>query len=163
MENQALQEYKVYQQQHGHPNLKVDKSGLCISVSNPWLAGSPDGLVSDPRGDDTSEHLGLAEIKNPFSSRSQTLIEATKKSTFCLEKDDDTTTGFRLKPRHDYHYQVQTLLYCTNRHFVVRRDICATYTPGSIMGCCQSSKTVQILYFLLCYQSWHVLVTTREE
>ena len=46
MENRALQEYKVYQQQHGHPNLKVDKSGLCISVSNPWLAGSPDGPVA---------------------------------------------------------------------------------------------------------------------
>ena len=92
---------------------------------DPWLAGSPDGLVSDPCGDDTSEHLGLVEIKTPFSSRSQTLIEATKKSTFCLEKDDDTTTGFRLKPRHDYYYQVQTLLYCTSRHwcdFVVRTD-----------------------------------------
>ena len=92
---------------------------------DPWLAGSPDGLVSDPCGDDTSEHLGLVEIKNPFSSRSQTLIQATKKSTFCLEKDDNTTNGFRLKPRHDYHYQVQTLLYCTNRHwcnFVVRTD-----------------------------------------
>ena len=29
---------------------------------DPWLAGSPDGLVSDPCGDDTSEHLGLVEI-----------------------------------------------------------------------------------------------------
>ena len=28
-----------------------------------------------------------------------------------------------------------------------QRDICATYTPGSIMSCCQSSKTVQILFF----------------
>ena len=57
-----------------------------------WLAGSPDGQVSDPCGDDTSEHLGLVEIKNPFSSQSQTLIEATNTSTFCLEKDDDTTS-----------------------------------------------------------------------
>ena len=55
MENQALQEYyKVYQQQHGHPNVDFAYSA--------WLAGSPDGLVSGPCGDDSSEHLGLVEI-----------------------------------------------------------------------------------------------------
>ena len=30
---------------------------------DPWLAGSPDGLVSDLCGDDTYEHIGLVEIK----------------------------------------------------------------------------------------------------
>ena len=124
MENRAVLEYEAYQQQHGHPNLKVEKCGLYVSLSDPWLAGTPDGMVSDPIGDDASEHLGLVEIKNPFSLRSQTLMEATLKSAFCLERDG-TTYSFRLKPRHDYYHQVQTQLYCTRRHwcdFVVRTN-----------------------------------------
>ena len=73
---------------------------------------------------DASEHLGLVEIKNPFSLQSKTLMEVTLKSAFCLERDG-TTNSFRLKPRHDYYHQVQTQLYCTRRHwcdFVVRTN-----------------------------------------
>lgn len=122
MENKAMQEYVTYQQQHGHPNLKVEKCGLFISLNNPWLAGTPDGLVNDPISDNASLNLGIVEIKNPFSIRSQTLMEAIQNSTFCLEKKD---TNISLKHRHDYYYQIQVQLYCTERYwcdFVVRTE-----------------------------------------
>jgi len=81
IEETAKCEYQTCQQQHGHPGLTVDSIGLSISLDDPWLAASPDGLVNDPS--DTSHPLGLVEIKkNPHSTRSQTLTEAFKKPTF---------------------------------------------------------------------------------
>ena len=116
MEDTAKREYQTYQQQHGHPDLTVDNSGLFISLDDPWLAATPDGLVNDPS--DTTHPMGLVEIKNPHSARSQTLTEASKK---CLEQN----SSFQLKTRLDYYYQIQTQLYCTGRHwcdFVLRTD-----------------------------------------
>ncbi len=85
----------------------MSKSGLVISVSNPWLAASPDGVVSDPS--ETTQ--GLVEVKTPFSMKENTLEEACKTSSFCLERKNDE---YQLKTRHDYFYQVQCQLYCTN-------------------------------------------------
>ena len=51
-------------------------------------------------------------------------MEATQKSTFCLEQIKNSSS-FRLKACHDYYYQIQTQLYCTGRQwcdFVVRTD-----------------------------------------
>ena len=62
----AKREYQTYQQQHGHPGLAVDSSGLFISLDDPWLAASPDGLVNDLS--DASHPVGLVEIKNPHSA-----------------------------------------------------------------------------------------------
>ena len=121
MEERACQQYKTYMKQTGHPDLTTDVCGLFVSLDNPWLAGTPDGLVNDPN-DDTSKSLGLVEIKNPYSARNLTLEEAMKTPTFCLEHKDGL---FRLKRRHDYFYQVQCQLYCTKRDwcdFVVRTE-----------------------------------------
>ena len=109
--------------QNGHPNITVEECGLFVSLENPWLAGTPDGLVHDP-SPDASKPSGLVEIKNPYSARHLTLAEAVKSPTFCLQhkKEDDT---FQLKRRHDYYYQIQCQLYCTNRawcDFVLRTD-----------------------------------------
>ncbi len=122
MEETAKQHYQTHQQEHGHPGLRVNSCGLCVSLEDPWLAASPDGLVKDPS--DTSHPLGLVEIKNPYATRSQTLMEASKKSSFCLEHDNDKSL-FKLKTRHDYYFQIQTQLYCTGRHwcdFVLRME-----------------------------------------
>lgn len=121
MEDRTKVQYETYQRQHGHPGLKVENCGLFISQDNPWLAATPDGLVTDPS--DATQPLGLVEIKNPYTARSQTLMEASQKSSFCLEEKNNSS--FRLKIRHDYYYQVQTQLYCTGRHwcdFVLRTD-----------------------------------------
>ena len=120
MEDITKVEYEAYQRQHGHPDLKVESCGLAISLDSPWLAASPDGLVTDPS--EATGPLGVVEIKNPYTARSQTLAEACKKSSFCLENKKDS---FKLKTRHDYYYQIQTQLYCTRRcwcDFILRTD-----------------------------------------
>ena len=120
MEEKACKQYKTYMTQTGHPNLTTEACGLFVSLLNPWLAGTPDGLVNDPSN--TSQPLGLVEIKNPYAAQNKTLTEAVKTPAFCLEHKDGL---FRLKRRHNYYYQVQCQLYCTNRDwcdFVVRTD-----------------------------------------
>ena len=78
-EETTRQQYHTYMQQNGHPNLNVEACGLFVSLENPWLAGTPDGLVHDP---DTSQPLGLVEIKNPYSAQHLTLTEAIKSLHF---------------------------------------------------------------------------------
>ena len=53
------------------PGLKVWAMGLCVSVSHPWLAGRPDGAVTDP----TEEKQGLLEIKCPATAVNRTLAK----------------------------------------------------------------------------------------
>ena len=42
---------------------KWNNSGLVVSVTNPWLAASPDGLVYDTQADPPHS---LVEFKNPY-------------------------------------------------------------------------------------------------
>ncbi len=96
----------------------VTKCGLCVSVDNPWLAASPDGLVQDP----TEPSVGLLELK--YSKRNRTLVEACNPS-FCLKEESGTTTAYTVKIQHDYYFQVQCQLYCADKEwcdFVVRTE-----------------------------------------
>ncbi len=118
-ESSSLQ-YLAYMRENGHPSLQVEKCGLFVSLETPWLAASPDGLVHDP---DASYPDGLLEIKNPYSIRHMSLEEAVKTSSFCLEYKENK---FALKRRHDFYYQVQCQMYCTDRNwcdFVLRTDV----------------------------------------
>ncbi len=67
LEERAKKEYQTFQLQHGHLGLKVECCGLFVSLENPWLAATPDGLVADPSH--TTDPFGLLEIKNPYSIR----------------------------------------------------------------------------------------------
>lgn len=80
-EDTARQLYVTYMKANGHCNLTVDRCGLFVSLDNPWLASTPDGLVNDPC-DNASQSLGLVEIKNPYAARNLTLDEAMKSPTF---------------------------------------------------------------------------------
>ncbi len=121
-EESTRQQYETYMRQNGHPNLKVEKCGLFVSLENPWLASSPDGVVYDP--DDSIQPLGIIEIKNPYSLRQLTLAESIKNSSFCLELNkNDGTSDSR---KNMTYYQVQCQLHCTNRawcDFVLRTEI----------------------------------------
>ena len=101
-EDETRQMYETYQRQNGHPELTVTKCGLFVSLTNAWLAASPDGAVHDPSN--THDNNGLLEIKNPFSVWEKTLTEACANSSFCLEIKEDT---YKLKVRHDYYFQIQ--------------------------------------------------------
>ena len=122
MEQATIEQYVTYQRRHGHPDLRVNNCGLFISRLNNWLAATPDGIVHDPN---SAEHpFGLVEIKNPFLAKDMDLDEASCNSSFCLELDRKTKTR-RLKHRHDYYFQVQCQLYCTDKtwcDFVVRTN-----------------------------------------
>ena len=50
-----------------------------MSLTDPLLAGSPDGPVHDPS--DADHTPGLVEIRNLFSAREKTLNEASTSST----------------------------------------------------------------------------------
>ena len=52
------------------------KCGLVVSVTNPWLGASPDGLVHDPTSHPPD---GLVEFKNPYTAKEMTLDEAVSK------------------------------------------------------------------------------------
>ena len=69
-EEQTREEYQKYMKENGHS----------VSIESPWLAASPDGLVTDPQ--DEASPLGLVEIKNPHSAQEQTLAEAAASSSF---------------------------------------------------------------------------------
>ena len=68
------------------PHFLFAYSGLVVSVTNLWLAASPDGLVYDPMADPPQ---GFVEFKNPYSVGDKTLEEAVANcKTFCLTKKD---------------------------------------------------------------------------
>lgn len=88
--------------------LKVEEVGLLLSKDKPYLGASLDRIVSFI---DTHEKWGM-EIKSPFSKAGMTVEEACKTKTFYLEKVADGS--IKLKRNHDYFWQVQGQLYCSN-------------------------------------------------
>ncbi len=105
-EDSARQQYIADLVCEGH-EVEVKECGMFISLPSPWLAASPDGIICDQM--DSSNILGLLEIKCPFNARDKTVAEACKSSSFCLQEN-----SLKLKPRHDYFYQVQCQLHCVD-------------------------------------------------
>ena len=95
------------------PHFTFEYSGLVVSVSNPWLAASPDGLVFDQLEDLLQ---GLVELKNPYEVRDITQQEAAATiKTFCLEINSDGK--LQLKRGHDCYCQIQCALFCITRQW----------------------------------------------
>uniref|UniRef100_A0A8C6TKY7 Uncharacterized protein n=1 Tax=Neogobius melanostomus TaxID=47308 RepID=A0A8C6TKY7_9GOBI len=101
-----------------HKNLNVQNVGLLVDHENPFLAASPDGLVSC----DCCEKR-LLEIKCPYKHRDKVIQDITDKD-FCLRSD------YKLKTSHRYFTQIQLqmyifkLMFCdfvvyTNKEFIV--------------------------------------------
>ncbi len=114
-ESTATSQYITHQHGNCHPGLTVQQCGLFVFHVNPWLAATPDGLVTDPSSENPS---GLLELF--FSVRDETIDDACSNKTFWLEKKG---SKYQLKRKHGYYYQVQCQLYCTNTSwcdFVVR-------------------------------------------
>jgi len=60
----------------------VRKCGMFLSKSYPYLATSPDGLIS------VGTELGLVEVKCPFKHRESTIEEACNDRSLCLANTD---------------------------------------------------------------------------
>ena len=121
MEDAAKEDYEKEQLRSGKVGLLLKRSGLVISEENPWLACSPDVIVSDPTAQDT---VGLIEIKNPYSGRDKTIKEyCSSIKDFCLKFDGKEK--FYLKKNHNDYYQVQCQMFCTDTSwcdFLVRTE-----------------------------------------
>ena len=82
--------------------------GLIVSTQHPWLAATPDGFVYNP---DATPQNGLVEYKNPHACRNSTIEEAiTSKQIKFLTLNNGILA---LKRSHQYYYQVQTAMLCT--------------------------------------------------
>ncbi len=84
-----LHEYITYmkQQGQGHSNRGILTCPLKnVGCLCPLLLGTPDCLVHDP---DSTQPIGLLEIKNPYSVREMTIPEAVEKPSFYLEKKEN--------------------------------------------------------------------------
>jgi len=77
----------------------VRECGIFLSTSFPYLATSPDGIISH----DDVVAFGLVEVKCPFKHRKSTIEEACNDPSFCLANTDNVVM---LKRTHDYLYQV---------------------------------------------------------
>ena len=78
----------------------TEECGLFVCCTCPWLAASPDRLF----GDDA-----VVEIKCPFASKDRSI---TQKTVPYLRQNGSV---FTLDPTHDYYYQIQGQLLCTDR------------------------------------------------
>jgi len=100
-ESKALQKYEQL------TGFVVNASGLCVSLTHPMLAASPDGIVDDKL---------LVEVKCPYTARNDLITPDTVPYLF---KGD---SELLLDTRHNYFYQIQGQLFVTGRqmcHLVV--------------------------------------------
>ena len=116
-ENVTIQEYVNQIKSNGN-EVTVTKPGFKVSLDNPFLGASADGLVKFKDGSE-----GLVEVKNLLQNDKSLIKDAARtKKTFCLTMD--TSEKVKLKRNHKYFYQVQGQLNIYNKDwcdFVVRR------------------------------------------
>ena len=84
-------------------NVKVQKSGLFIAKTHPFLAASPDGLIGDDK---------LLEVKKIHPKDNEGLLEALVRRRICKKNGKGRLI---LNPTHSYYYQVQQQLFCSGR------------------------------------------------
>lgn len=81
--------------------IKTSKCGLFVCQTHPFIAASPDRLLNDNK---------VVEVKCPFTAKGK-VISPT--SVPWLKMKD--TGELMLDTRHQYYYQIQGQLYCTDR------------------------------------------------
>ena len=93
-ESIAIKEYQRVSGNH------VSECGTFVKPEHPFVASSPDGIVSDDL---------LIEVKCPFLSRDKPIQHDTVPF---LNEDNGILS---LSQQHDHYYQVQGQLYCAGR------------------------------------------------
>jgi hypothetical protein len=94
-------------------NIKVQDSGLFVSLEFGGLGASPDGLVQD------GNELGVIEIKCPYNEKEllPSAVADRKTNAFLVKKTVGGEDVFTLKKSSDYYHQVIAQLHITNRSF----------------------------------------------
>lgn len=98
-------------------SVSVLDCGLFIDAGRPWLAASPDGIVTDSR---TGQWLLCLEVKCPYKHRHNRVEDACRDDrAFCLEIQDEDGQRpgrppvYALKTSHSYYTQIQCQLAVT--------------------------------------------------
>ncbi|XP_069390888.1 uncharacterized protein [Paralichthys olivaceus] len=117
MEAEAVSSYqRLKSSALGRP-VAVQDCGLFIDAQRPWLAASPDGIVTDSR---TGQWLLCLEVKCPYKHRQRRVEDACRDDPgFCLEIQDNAgheaggSPFYHLKTSHSYFTQIQCQLAVT--------------------------------------------------
>ena len=107
-ESQAVSSYVNYQKSIGK-FVQIESCGLYVDKVFPWLAASPDAIVTD--FSKASHSKGCLEIKCPYMCERQTVTDACKNIKGFYLTDVDGRT--ELSKSHMYFYQVQTQMHVT--------------------------------------------------
>lgn len=83
-EKRARQAYAAYMRTE-HSGFMMRDSGLIINPKYPHLGATPDGLVECAEQCCGADHLGLCEIKCPFSKKDMSLMSAAEDKQFYLQ------------------------------------------------------------------------------
>ena len=89
----------------------MESCGLFVSSSEPWLAASPDRIVTDPL-QSTNQCRGCLEVKCPILCKQKSIADVSRdNSSFCIVEKSGKMV---LSSSHSYYYQIQTQMYVTN-------------------------------------------------
>ena len=110
-EQDAVTAYKQIHHKCYRSEIYVDSCGLFVSSSEPWLAASPDWIVTDLL-QSTNQRRGCLEVKCSILCTQKLIADVSRdKSTFCIEEKNGKMV---LSSSHSYYYQIQTQMHVTN-------------------------------------------------
>ncbi|KAK5868140.1 hypothetical protein PBY51_009180 [Eleginops maclovinus] len=120
MEAEAVRSYQALKTVALGRSVSVLDCGLFLDAQRPWLAASPDGIVTDSQ---TGQRLLCLEVKCPYKHRDRRVEDACRDDpNFCLQiQDQDGRIAgeapvYVLKSSHSYYTQVQVQLAVTGLH-----------------------------------------------
>ncbi|XP_014664454.1 PREDICTED: uncharacterized protein LOC106806842 [Priapulus caudatus] len=115
-ENIARKQYIAHHRLHTkHTGVSCEETGLWVNVQCPYVAASPDGIVSCNQCG-----RGLLEVKNPYTHRHLPIKDLACQKGSYLSNENGLT---QLKRSHGYYAQVQMQLWTSEFQwcdFVVR-------------------------------------------
>lgn len=92
----------MFQETYGY---RVHEVGLIVSLKQPYLACSPDGII------DTGENMELLEIKCPYSCENTKIVDFQTKMSFVPYLMFDKNGELFLKENDKYYTQIQVSMY----------------------------------------------------
>ena len=81
-EQSAIASYVNYHRVHG-VLVNIQPCGLFVDASIPWLAGSPDGIVTDPT-QSIDKQKGCLEVKCPILCENTLMLDVSRKECIVL-------------------------------------------------------------------------------